>query len=177
MDKRERRSNERDVSVRVGQRLKDVRLMLRMSQTQLADQVGVTFQQIQKYESGASVLAVPRFLAIAEALQADPSFFIQPDPETPPDRAIGARDLREKLGLKVGELARLIGTSHQNVSQREQRDYSALTLDLLFRLAHALDCHPWSLVDPSGVATSDEERALLAKWRGLTVEQRREVLP
>lgn len=45
--------------------------MLNVSQTELADAVGVTFQQIQKYESGTNRVAATRLLRIAVTLKTD----------------------------------------------------------------------------------------------------------
>ena len=42
------------VDIHVGQKMRARRMYLRMSQTQVADPLGITFQQIQKYERGAN---------------------------------------------------------------------------------------------------------------------------
>ncbi len=59
----------------VGKRLKLRRVMLRMSQDELASMIGVTFQQIQKYENGSNRMSVSRLFIIAKVLQVDISFF------------------------------------------------------------------------------------------------------
>ncbi len=59
----------------VGKRLKLRRVMLRMSQDELASMIGVTFQQIQKYESGANRISASRLFIISKVLQIDISFF------------------------------------------------------------------------------------------------------
>ena len=59
----------------VGKRLKLRRLMLHMSQDELASMIGVTFQQIQKYESGANRISASRLFVISKILQIDISFF------------------------------------------------------------------------------------------------------
>ena len=53
------------------------RLMLRMSQTELGGQVGVTFQQVQKYESGTNQISVSRLQQIADVLQVPAPFFFE----------------------------------------------------------------------------------------------------
>ena len=55
----------------VGKRLKLRRLMLHMSQDELASMIGVTFQQIQKYESGANRISASRLFVISKILQID----------------------------------------------------------------------------------------------------------
>ncbi|MCR5876545.1 helix-turn-helix domain-containing protein [Phenylobacterium sp. J426] len=56
------------IEVRIGARIRVRRRALRLSQRRLGERVGVTFQQIQKYESGSQRLSVVRLLAIAGAL-------------------------------------------------------------------------------------------------------------
>ncbi|MBV1704756.1 MAG: helix-turn-helix transcriptional regulator [Hyphomicrobiales bacterium] len=56
------------------------RLMLRMTQGKLADAVGVTFQQVQKYEKGSNRIGASRLQQISETLGVPPSFFFQGAP-------------------------------------------------------------------------------------------------
>jgi transcriptional regulator with XRE-family HTH domain len=53
----------------VGQRLRMRRLMLDMSQTNVADALGLTFQQVQKYEKGANRIGASRLQHISQILQ------------------------------------------------------------------------------------------------------------
>ncbi len=59
----------------VGMRLRLLRLNHKMSQTELGNQVGVTFQQIQKYERGANRIGASRLWSLCEIFQAEPNFF------------------------------------------------------------------------------------------------------
>jgi transcriptional regulator with XRE-family HTH domain len=59
----------------VGQRLKQARLLAGLSQSELGSRVGVSFQAIQKYESGENRLSASRLLAVAEFLGKPVSFF------------------------------------------------------------------------------------------------------
>src|SRR6266513_2706142 len=52
----------------VGRRIRAQRLVCRMSQTELANQLGVTFQQVQKYEKGVNRVGAGRLTRIAEVL-------------------------------------------------------------------------------------------------------------
>ena len=56
------------IDIRVGERIREIRLLRKMSQTELAKQVGVRFQQVQKYETGLNRVAASRLHMIAEAL-------------------------------------------------------------------------------------------------------------
>jgi transcriptional regulator with XRE-family HTH domain len=61
--------------VEVGRRIRVRRLERQMSQTELADQLGVTFQQVQKYEKGVNRVGAARLQRIADALEVPISFF------------------------------------------------------------------------------------------------------
>ncbi|MET0155781.1 MAG: helix-turn-helix domain-containing protein [Rickettsiales bacterium] len=58
----------KEASARIGGRIAHARAMAGVSRLQLARMVGVSQQQLQKYETGANRVCVPRLLAIAEAL-------------------------------------------------------------------------------------------------------------
>ena len=64
----------------VGARIKMRRVMLKFSQTQLADALGLTFQQVQKYEKGVNRVGASRLQHIASFLQVPVSFFFEGAP-------------------------------------------------------------------------------------------------
>jgi len=57
------------VDVLVGHRIRMYRMIRGMSQSQLATELGLTFQQVQKYEKGANRVGAGRLIRIAQALQ------------------------------------------------------------------------------------------------------------
>lgn len=63
------------IDLHVGARIRLRRLMLRMSQEKLGDALGLTFQQIQKYEKGANRVSASRLYEIAKALDVDIKYF------------------------------------------------------------------------------------------------------
>ena len=65
------------VDVHVGQRVRQRRWMIGMTQQQLANAVGIKFQQIQKYETGANRVSASRLWDIAAALEVPVSFFFE----------------------------------------------------------------------------------------------------
>jgi transcriptional regulator with XRE-family HTH domain len=67
----------RDVDV--GRRIRAQRLVCRMSQTELANNLGVTFQQVQKYEKGVNRVGAGRLARIAEVLSVPVAFFFSGD--------------------------------------------------------------------------------------------------
>jgi transcriptional regulator with XRE-family HTH domain len=65
------------VDRRLGQRMRARRLEINMSQEQLADILGVTFQQIQKYEKGVNRVAASRLFELSGALGVPVSYFFE----------------------------------------------------------------------------------------------------
>lgn len=65
------------IDVHVGSRLKLRRSMLGMTQEKLGEQLGVTFQQVQKYEKGANRIGASRLQEIARILEVPVSFFFE----------------------------------------------------------------------------------------------------
>ena len=64
----------------VGARIRMRRLMLKISQTQLGDALGLSFQQLQKYEKGSNRVGASRLQHIASILQVPVSFFFEEVP-------------------------------------------------------------------------------------------------
>lgn len=65
------------VDAHVGKRIRHRRWMVGMTQQQLADKVGIKFQQIQKYETGMNRVSASRLWDIAETLGVSISFFFE----------------------------------------------------------------------------------------------------
>jgi len=61
----------------VGEKIRTQRLLRRISQTDLGNAVGITFQQIQKYETGVNRVGAGRLQRIAEVLGVPVSFFFE----------------------------------------------------------------------------------------------------
>jgi transcriptional regulator with XRE-family HTH domain len=59
----------------IGMRIHELRLAMGLSRVQLASQIGVTHQQLQKYEKGMNRICVGRLIAISKALKKSPSYF------------------------------------------------------------------------------------------------------
>lgn len=72
----------------IGMRIHELRLAMGLSRVQLAAQIGVTHQQLHKYEKGMNRICVSRLVDIARALKKNPNYFInalldQNDEEVP----------------------------------------------------------------------------------------------
>lgn len=85
------------VDVHVGSRIRMRRLFLGMNQETLAKALGLTFQQIQKYEGGANRVSASRLSATAEILGVPVSYFFS---DLPPEDAAANKEeeaQRERL--------------------------------------------------------------------------------
>ncbi len=65
------------VDIHVGKRIRHRRWLIGMTQQQLAEKVGIKFQQIQKYETGANRVSASRLWDISDALDVNISFFFE----------------------------------------------------------------------------------------------------
>ncbi|KAA5607682.1 helix-turn-helix transcriptional regulator [Roseospira marina] len=66
-----------DVDRYVGQRIRERRVMLGLSQQQMAEMIGVTYQQAHKYERGINRISAGRLFEIAQVLGVAVSFFFE----------------------------------------------------------------------------------------------------
>ena len=85
------------VDVHVGRRLRLRRTLLNISQEQLAVSVGVTFQQIQKYERGTNRVSASRIYDLARVLGVEISFFFEDI-----SHSVTATRLTQNLPLQAG---------------------------------------------------------------------------
>ena len=79
------------VDVHVGMRMRQRRSLLGMSQTALADAVGLTFQQIQKYERGSNRMGSSRLFEFAKVLDVPVTYFFDEMPSTLVGRPMSGR--------------------------------------------------------------------------------------
>src|SRR5689334_8058350 len=68
----------------VGSRVRMRRMMLSMSQEKLGDALGLTFQQVQKYEKGTNRIGASRLQQISNILQVPVAFFFEGAPSLSP---------------------------------------------------------------------------------------------
>jgi transcriptional regulator with XRE-family HTH domain len=67
--RRAQKSRANDIDRHVGGRIRERRVMLGLSQQQMADLIGVTYQQAHKYERGINRISAGRLFEIAQALK------------------------------------------------------------------------------------------------------------
>ena len=90
------------VDVHVGQRVRQRRWMVGITQQQLGDKVGIKFQQIQKYETGANRVSASRLWDIAAVLEVPVSFFFEGLDGQAPDTGEARGDiLTDKEALEL----------------------------------------------------------------------------
>jgi len=65
------------VDVHVGKRLKQIRTLRRMSQTDVAKRLELSFQQIQKYEIGSNRIAASRLFELSRILDVPTAYFFE----------------------------------------------------------------------------------------------------
>jgi len=89
------------IDIHVGSRIRLRRTMIRMTQEQLADGLGITFQQVQKYEKGANRVGASRLQHISEILNVPIAFFFEAGPSAIIDQADeAAKSLAELMSSK-----------------------------------------------------------------------------
>src|ERR671910_1171540 len=71
------RSRAQDVDRHVGARMRERRIMLGLTQQQMAELIGVTYQQAHKYEKGINRVSAGRLYGIAQALGVEVSYFFE----------------------------------------------------------------------------------------------------
>ncbi len=83
------------IDVHVGTRIRLRRTLLGMSQERLGDSLGLTFQQVQKYERGANRVGASRLFDLSRVLDVPVSFFFD---DLPAPYATGARVGMQQVG-------------------------------------------------------------------------------
>lgn len=90
------KSSPEPVDIHVGQRVRQRRILLGLTQTKLGDALNITFQQVQKYERGSNRIGSSRLYKISQILDVPVSFFFD---EMPHDISKGEVNLsNEKTG-------------------------------------------------------------------------------
>lgn len=104
----------------VGLRIRMRRQELKVSQERLAQELGLTFQQVQKYERGANRVSASKLWEISRALQVTPSYFYESLDASSDDLSGGLPPaFREFLLTSEGrELVRTLPTVRESVRHR-----------------------------------------------------------
>jgi transcriptional regulator with XRE-family HTH domain len=95
----------RPVDVHVGHRVRARRMLLNISQEKLGEALGLTFQQIQKYEKGTNRIGASRLHQIAHVLSVPHEFFFEGLPHD-------ARQMETESALRKADNAMVFSQSH-----------------------------------------------------------------
>ena len=135
-----RRPRAQDVDRHIGARLRQRRIMNGLTQQQMADLIGVTYQQAHKYETGLNRIAAGRLYVIAQVLGVDIGYFFdglegeEPSAPTPQQRVFLdlARNFRNIRTPKHQEAICLLTRILANVEKASQiEDAWAVVPELL----------------------------------------------
>ena len=107
-----------DIDRHVGARIRDRRIMLGLSQQQMAEMIGVTYQQAHKYERGINRISAGRLYEIARVLRVPVGFFFE---GLAADEEIDELPTRQRMCLEVARNFAQIG------DERHQEALSQLT--------------------------------------------------
>jgi transcriptional regulator with XRE-family HTH domain len=106
---------EREINIIVGRNVRTLRAMHSMSQSTLAERLGITFQQVQKYEAGTNRVSAPKLVLMAEIFNTPISAFfsnidtVEVDGELP---AFG------KHGIRAAKLVEAMPATMQGAALR-----------------------------------------------------------
>lgn len=106
------------VDVHVGKRLKQIRTLRRMSQTDVAKRLSLSFQQIQKYEIGSNRVAASRLFELSRILDVPTSYFFEgvDESETPLRRDNGLDIVNALAAIEDEKIKSRIVTFIEDVS-------------------------------------------------------------
>lgn len=90
------------VDLAVGQRVRGARLEKGLSQMALAEHIGVTFQQLQKYEKGKNRISVAKLLQLAATLDI-PAAALLGDSAASPEASLGERMVATRQGCAMAQ--------------------------------------------------------------------------
>jgi transcriptional regulator with XRE-family HTH domain len=100
--------SDNDIDVRIGERIRTLRTHIGLSQKELASQLDIVFQQLQKHEKGTSRVPASRLYDIARALNTPISYFFAENETTSSKRPSRSPDVSALIGAQKGKLAKQV---------------------------------------------------------------------
>ena len=121
------------VDIHVGKRAKEIRTIRGLTQSNVADLLGISFQQLQKYETGANRISASRMFEIAKLFKISPSYFFEglegeDYASMPPMDIETARVASLLSNIKNEKLRKRLYTLISEISNNDVDDISALKL-------------------------------------------------
>lgn len=135
---REKKEGLNAVDVFVGQRLRELRMLAGLSQSDVASALGLTFQQLQKYERGFNRVSASRLFKLAQFFRVPVSVFFEGLDERGGGReaAAGRPEAEEAEGTLRSREALMLARYFQNIRDPQVR---AAIRELAERCAHATE--------------------------------------
>jgi transcriptional regulator with XRE-family HTH domain len=107
--------------VHVGERLRQRRYTTGMSQQRLAEATGLSFQQIQKYESADNRVSLSRLCHFARFLNVSVGYFFEGLPSTAGDTQARAKTVLEERATRSRETVQLVEAYYRITDRRRRR--------------------------------------------------------
>ncbi len=95
------------IDIHVGSRLRTRRIIVGMSQEKLGDQLGLTFQQVQKYEKGLNRIGASRLYAISRILGTSIQYFFE---DLPSDIRDGGDPASKPVTAEESQMTRFVNS-------------------------------------------------------------------
>jgi transcriptional regulator with XRE-family HTH domain len=126
------------VDTHVGKKLRQRRNLLNVSQQDLAERVGITFQQVQKYEHGVNRVSSSRLYEFAQVLEVDIPYFFEGLPSTAQEMVYGVADQDQAGFAGPGRLSsdeQALLSAYRRVKDKHLREH---VVELVKNLAPAV---------------------------------------
>ena len=119
------KSEPHQIDIHVGNRLRSRRLVLGLSQEKLGDRLGITFQQIQKYEKGTNRVSASKLQVAALVLNVPIGYFFEDHEPTTPDGL--AQEVDEMGAFLVSRDGVMLNRAFTSIKSKQVRQ-SIITL-------------------------------------------------
>ena len=96
------------VDIHVGEKIRQIRKLRGLSQMKLAEAIGITFQQIQKYENGTNRVCASRLDRICKVLSVQPNSFFEGYADATTTQRGSGRDIFDLTNNETREVLKLV---------------------------------------------------------------------
>lgn len=129
--------SDNDTDVRIGERIRTLRTRIGLSQKELASQLDIVFQQLQKHEKGTSRVPASRLYDIARALNTPISYFFEEDERTSSKQSPRSLDVSALIGAQKGKLAKQVRELVMAFMSIKDEEARADILSLVIKLSNS----------------------------------------
>lgn len=129
--------SDNDTDVRIGERIRTLRMRIGLSQKELASQLDIVFQQLQKHEKGTSRVPASRLYDIARALNTPISYFFEEDERTSSKQSPRSLDVSALIGAQKGKLAKQVRELVMAFMSIKDEEARADILSLVIKLSNS----------------------------------------